>query len=210
MHIVVVGDAPEVALTLDACSGSVDDRILDVLVANKIPATIFATGRWLSHNSAAVKTLVSHPDLFEIEDHGANHIPAVIGTIRPYGLKPAGTAAAVEAEVAGGASAILGATGVAPIWYRGAAALYTRDAIDLVDAMGMKVAGFSLNADLGATASETLARTRVAAARSGDVLIAHLNQPHRAAGSGVAEGILDLLEKGFRFVRLSDVAEKAD
>ena len=33
----------QVALTLDACSGDIDHRILDVLVREKIPATLFVT-----------------------------------------------------------------------------------------------------------------------------------------------------------------------
>ncbi len=46
------GDAtPQVALTLDACSGQTDQRILNALVENHIPATIFVTGRWLKHNA---------------------------------------------------------------------------------------------------------------------------------------------------------------
>ncbi|TIW60410.1 MAG: polysaccharide deacetylase, partial [Mesorhizobium sp.] len=42
-----------VALTLDACGGQTDNRILSALVANKIPATIFVTGIWLKRNAAA-------------------------------------------------------------------------------------------------------------------------------------------------------------
>ncbi|TIW02335.1 MAG: polysaccharide deacetylase, partial [Mesorhizobium sp.] len=49
--------APEgrgrVALTLDACGGKTDTRILSALVDNRIPATIFVTGIWLKRNAAA-------------------------------------------------------------------------------------------------------------------------------------------------------------
>src|SRR5882672_3184609 len=41
-----------VALTLDACGGQTDARILSALVENKIPATIFVTGIWLKRNAA--------------------------------------------------------------------------------------------------------------------------------------------------------------
>ncbi|MEP7241284.1 MAG: polysaccharide deacetylase family protein, partial [Devosia sp.] len=136
MHIVPVGSTPEVALTLDACMGAADTRIIDALITNDVPTTIFATRRWLLHNPDVVVLLKQHADLFEIEDHGAEHLPAIIGKAAPYGLKPAGTANGVFTEVMGGAQAVQAAFGVSPQWYRGAAALYTQDAIDLIGTMG--------------------------------------------------------------------------
>lgn len=50
-----------------------------------------------------------------------------------------------------------------------------------------------------------MAAKRIAGARDGDVIIAHINQPKRASGAGVAEGILALKAKGYRFVLLRDV-----
>ncbi|HEY8596249.1 MAG TPA: polysaccharide deacetylase family protein, partial [Devosiaceae bacterium] len=103
LHIVPGGEtAPRVALTLDACMGGVDHRILDVLVERRIAATLFLTGRWLSTNSAALETLLAHPDLFELENHGAMHVPAVLGAQPVYGIRPAGTLTAIRAEVSGG------------------------------------------------------------------------------------------------------------
>lgn len=203
-------DAPQVALTLDACSGATDFRILDVLVQNAIPATIFVTGRWLRNNPETVRLLLSHPDLFELEDHGESHIPAVIGTEKPYGIAPAGTAEAVAHEVQAGAASLRRAGGPAPRWYRGATALYSADALQLIGELGYRTAGFSLNGDLGASVSATVAAARIGAAKDGDVIIAHVNQPKRPAGAGVALGIADLKSRGFRFVRLGDVDEIDD
>lgn len=208
LHIAPGGvDGPRVALTLDACTGAVDERILMTLVDNEVPATIFVTGRWLRHNPDALKVLLAHRDLFELEDHGENHIPAVIGSEQPYGLMPAGTPQAVTAEVGNGAHDVLAASGRQPVWYRGAAALYSADAMTLINGMGYRIAGFSLNADLGASLSEKGAAKRFETAVDGDVIIAHVNQPTRPAGAGIAEGILALKSKGFRFVRLEDVNE---
>lgn len=205
MHIAKGPDSgPQVALTFDACSGQVDPRILDMLIANKIPATIFVTGRWLKSNPGAIAEINLHPELFEVEDHGAMHIPAVLGTQRPYGLKPAGTVGAVLAEVDGGAAAVVKATGHAPVWYRDATALYSPSVIPLIEKDGYKIAGFSLNGDLGASVSTTVATQRIGSARNGDVIISHINQPKRPAGAGVAAGILALKAKGFTFVLLRD------
>lgn len=200
-----VAPAPRVAITLDACMGQTDHRILDVLVSERIPATIFATKRWIDNNPDAVKTLAAHPDLFDIEDHGRNHVPAVTGSEKPYGIAPAGTLAAVDDEVNGGAEAIRAAFGRQPKWFRGATALYTPDAMTEIGTLGFRVAGFSLNADFGASASAATAKSRLDSAKDGDVVIAHINQPKRASGKGIAEGLLDLKSRGYHFVRLDEL-----
>jgi len=195
---------PEVALTLDACTGDVDHRILDVLIAHDIAATIFVTGRWLKRNAATMTILLAHPELFEIEDHGLNHVPAVLGTEKPYGLAPAGTIDAVLGEVDGGARMLKAATGIAPHWYRDATALYSPAAMDAITADHFRIAGFSLNADYGASLPAPKAELRILSASDGDVIIAHINQPTRASGAGIAKGLVELQAKGFRFVKLSD------
>lgn len=210
MHIAKGAGTPQVALTLDACMGGVDMRILDRLIADAEPATVFVTARWLRRNAAATTLMLAHPDLFEIEDHGLDHVPAVTDAERPYGIAPAGSAAAVTREVDAGADAVTRATGRKPAWYRDATALYSPDAIPLIGKLGYRVAGFSLNADFGATASTRVAASRLASAKDGDVIIAHVNQPKHAAGAGIAEGIDALKAKGYRFVRLEDVAEVGD
>ena len=206
MHFVPRSRARLVAMTLDACMGETDMRILGPLIDNYIPVTIFATKRWIDHNAPTVSLLLQHKDLFDIQNHGAMHLPAVIGTEKVYGLDPAGTADAVVAEVQNGERAVTDATGVAPTWYRDATALYSRDAMQLIGELNLKIAGFSLNGDIGASVEADVAEKRIAAARSGDVIISHINQPKRPAGAGVIAGILALKAKGFGFVHLDDVA----
>ncbi|MBU1174965.1 MAG: polysaccharide deacetylase family protein [Alphaproteobacteria bacterium] len=206
MHLARGGpETPQIALTLDACSGGVDMRILDALIANRVPATLFLTGKWLSANPEAVALIKQHPDLFQFENHGAEHVPAVIGSEKPYGIAPAGTAEAVMAEVEGGAFFIESLFGRKPAWYRDATALYSPAAIDMIEQAGFRIAGFSLNGDAGASFSAEAAAESIAGAQDGDVIIAHMNQPTRAAGDGVVAGILALKAKGFRFVRLDQV-----
>ena len=65
--------------------------------------------------------------------------------------------------------------------------------------MGYRVAGYSLNADFGASLAADKVAARIADAKDGDVIIAHINQPKRASGAGVAEGVLRLKAKGFAF-----------
>ncbi len=195
--------APEVALTLDACGGKADSRILAGLVENHIPATIFVTAKWLARNPAAVAILKSHPELFEIENHGARHLAAIDEPMHVYGIKAAGSAASVATEVEDGSKAIIAATGHAPHWFRGATAKYTPSSVALIGTLHERVAGYSLAADAGALLGEKATARRIANARDGDVILAHVNQPRRPAGAGVVEGVLALKAKGFRFVTLS-------
>ena len=193
---------PHVALTLDACSGKADGRIIKALVDNRIPATIFVTARWLRDNAASLKVIMAHPDLFQIENHGARHVPAVDHPLSVFGIKAAGSAAAVRQEISGGATAILAATGHVPRWFRGATGKYSRSAMAIVTSQGEAVAGYSLVADDGARLGTQATAHRILKARDGDVIIAHVNHPERPAGKGVVDGILALKAKGYVFIRL--------
>ncbi|TGS18134.1 polysaccharide deacetylase [Mesorhizobium sp. M2E.F.Ca.ET.209.01.1.1] len=193
-----------VALTLDACGGKTDTRILSALVDNRIPATIFVTGIWLKRNAAAVEIMRAHPDLFELENHGGRHIPAVDMPRKIYGISSAGSPDAVQAEVESGAAALASAGGPAPKWFRGATAEYSPSAIAMIRKLGFKIAGFSVNGDGGSLLGAKETARRIGAAKDGDVIIAHINQPTHAAGEGVVQGLLALRAKGMTFVRLDD------
>jgi peptidoglycan/xylan/chitin deacetylase (PgdA/CDA1 family) len=196
-----------VALTLDACGGQTDRRILDALVDNHIPATIFVTGLWLKHNADALAVMLAHPELFELEDHGAHHKPAVQEPVTIYGVKAAGSPQAVTDEVTNGALDMVAAGVGEPQWFRGATAKYDAPAMALIAKLGYRIAGFSLNADGGSLLGAATTQRRVEAAKDGDVIIAHINQPTHAAGEGLVKGLLALKAKGVTFVRLNDVTE---
>ena len=193
-----------VALTLDACGGGFDAELANFLVAHRVHATIFATRRWIRRNPEALAMLKSHVDLFAIEDHGANHVPAIVGgDRRVYGLAGVTDLQHLRREVSGGAEAVKSATGTAPRWYRGATGEYDPEALKAIEKMGYKVAGFSVNADNGATLSQKRIVERLKKVRSGDIIIAHVNKPASDTGKGVAQGVQFLLDRGFRFVNLN-------
>lgn len=195
---------PRVALTLDACDGGVDQRILGGLIAEGIAATVFVTGKWLARNAEAFKVLLMHPDLFEIGNHGARHHAAIDQVATVWGVRAAGSVAAIAAEVNDGAAMLEAAGAPRPHWYRGAAALYTLNAISEVQGMGWRIAAFSLNGDQGASLGAAGTAARIARSTDGEVIIAHLNQPARSSGAGVIAGVKALKERGFGFVTLSD------
>ena len=195
-----------VALTLDACSGAFDEDLIRFLIRNRLPATLFVTGKWLKRNGQGMTLLKANLDLFDIEDHGENHIPAVIGAGRKvYGIPGEPDILHLRQEVQGGARAIERATGVAPHWYRGATAEYDQQASDDIHRMGYKIAGFSVNADAGATLKRRQIEERLSHVTGGDVIIAHMNKPTSDTAEGLSAGLLALLRRGLVFVRLDQV-----
>jgi peptidoglycan/xylan/chitin deacetylase (PgdA/CDA1 family) len=195
-----------VALTLDACSGAYDADLIDFLIRNRISATIFATKKWLDKNPQGVAVLKANLDLFDIENHGENHIPAVIGVGKKvYGIPGQPDVLHLRKEVQEGARAIQNMTGVAPRWYRGATAEYDQQAVDEIARMGFKIAGFSVNADAGATLKKAQVIARMQRVRGGDVIIAHMNKPPSDTAEGLTAVLLDLLRRGLVFVRLDQV-----
>jgi peptidoglycan/xylan/chitin deacetylase (PgdA/CDA1 family) len=210
IHTRIVQTSPganqRVALTLDACSGAIDDDLVQFLIRNRIPATLFATKKWLDKNPQGTALLKKHLDLFDIEDHGENHIPAVIGVGRKvYGIPGEPDMLHLRKEVLEGAKAIEAATGVPPHWYRGATAEYDQAAADEIRRMGYKIAGFSVNADAGATLKKADIIARLHRVQGGDVIIAHMNKPASDTAEGLAVGLLDILRRGLVFVRLDEV-----
>ena len=202
----VAGTSKRLALTLDACTGQYDDDLIQFLIRNRISATIFATRKWLDRNPYGVSVIKAHLDLFDVEDHGENHIPAVIGAGRKvYGIPGEPDVAHLRREVTEGARAIERAVGVAPHWYRGATAEYDAQALAEIRKLGYKVAGFSINADAGATLKRASIEERLTHARPGDVIIAHMNKPASDTAEGLSVGLLQLLRGGFVFVRLDQV-----
>lgn len=196
--------ARSIALTLDACGGGFDKPLIDTLVALRIPATVFVTKKWMDRNPVGLARLLAYPDLFELEDHGTAHLPAVLGTgRRVYGLGGVRDVEHLRHEVSGAAEAITSATGRAPRFYRGATAMYDATSLAVIRGMGYRVAGFSLNADAGATLSKAAIVARLRAVRPGDVIIAHMNKPAGATAKAMAEVLPELQARGWRFVTLS-------
>lgn len=197
------GQAMAVALTLDACSGGYDGDLIEFLIRRRIPATIFATRKWLARNPIGVSVIKAHLDLFDVEDHGENHIPAVIGAgRRVYGIPGEPDVVHLRREVTEGARAITEIIGIAPHWYRGATAEYDAQSIDEIGKLGYRIAGFSVNADAGATLNRRAIAGRLKRVKAGDVIIAHMNKPASESAEGLSAGLRELQRSGFVFVRL--------
>jgi len=62
-----------------------------------------------------------------------------------------------------------------------------------------------VNGDAGATNSARQVLEELLSARTGDIVLMHMNRPGGQTAEGVASAIEALKEKGFSFVRLFEV-----
>ncbi|MDD5716514.1 MAG: polysaccharide deacetylase family protein [Sulfuricurvum sp.] len=205
-------DNKEVALTFDACGGSAkssqfDDRLISFLIENHIPATLFINSRWIHSNPDIFARLASNP-LFEIGNHGTAHRPLSVEGKSIYNI--AGTASVEEVlhEINDNGSLIEKLTGKRPRFFRSGTAYYDEQAVAVAHENGVEIAGFSILGDAGATLGSQEVAHRIANAKSGDIIIMHMNHPESGTGEGVMEGVNKLKEEGFRFIRLSDVKNR--
>lgn len=204
-------DKKKISLTFDACGGSAkssqyDAGLIEFLIDNHIPATLFINARWIDANPDIFLKLASNP-LFEIANHGTAHKPLSTEGKSIYGIKGTASEAEVIAEIEGNNEKIFALTGKRPVFFRSGTAYYDEKAVALARKHGMEIGGFSVLGDAGATFSAPKVAQQLINARSGDIIIFHMNHPEGGTREGIIEGINALLKEGFTFVRLSDVKE---
>lgn len=198
-----------VALTFDACGGpggwGYDEALIQTLCREKIPATLFITALWASRNANAFAELKTNA-LFEIENHGANHRPLSASGRSIYGLR--GTASLDEArlEIEGGAAFIEKETGRRPKFFRPAALYFEKETLSLVEKLGFRLAAFSVNGDAGASFTPAQVKRTLLGAKSGDIVICHMNHPEGGTAQGLREALENSTRKDFRFVRLAELS----
>ncbi|MGD0585802.1 MAG: polysaccharide deacetylase family protein [Oryzomonas sp.] len=196
-----------VALTLDACGGAkgngVDARLMDFLAQERIPATLFINARWIDANPELFRRLAANP-LFEIANHGMWHKPASVSGRSVYGIQGTRDAGELVEEIESNARKIEALTGKRPKLYRSGTAYYDEVAVEVSNALGHEVAGFSILGDAGATYSAAQVKAAILKASPGDIVICHMNHPESGTGAGIMAAVPELLRRGFRFVRMSD------
>lgn len=199
-------DEKVLALTMDACGSrtdSLDEELIDFLIQNEIPATLFITGRWMDKYPERFNRLASNP-LFEIENHGMTHRPASLTGESIYGIEGTKNAGELFDEVMLNAEKIEKATGQRPIFYRSGTAYYDEGATQMIEDMGFQSIGFAVLGDKGATYSADEVEKAFLTARPGDIIICHMNHPEKETGKGLMRVLPKLKAQGFRFVLLKD------
>lgn len=202
----------EIALTFDACGGSLrssqyDAELIRYLSENRIPATLFINARWINSNPEAFATLASNP-LFEIANHGTAHRPLSVNGKSIYNIAGTASSEEVEREINGNADLIEKLSGKRPLFFRSGTAYYDEEAVKIARRNGVEIGGFSVLGDAGATFGADKVAHQIIHAKSGDIVLLHMNHPESGTREGVIKAVEQLTKEGFSFVRLSDVKNR--
>lgn len=189
------------ALTFDACDGGTDMRILALLRALEVPATIFVTNQWLRRNMATARDLASDP-LFSLACHGKRHKPASVAGKKIYGIVGTRNVLELVEEVEDNARSIEAVSGVRPRWYRSGTAHYDDVALRVIADLGFSAAGYAVSADQGATLPAGSVARAILKAPDRGIILCHLNHPESGTYAGLAAAIPALLAQGVKFVPL--------
>ena len=199
----------EIALTFDACGGSFrssqyDSELINFLSENHIPATLFINSRWIHSNPEIFQKLAANP-LFEIANHGTAHRPLSVNGKSIYNIAGTTSPEEVAQEINGNGDLIEKLTGKRPRFFRSGTAYYDEQAVIIAHKNGVEIGGFSVLGDAGATFSAEKVAQQITHAKSGDIILLHMNHPEGGTREGVIEGVQRLGAEGFSFVRLSDI-----
>jgi peptidoglycan/xylan/chitin deacetylase (PgdA/CDA1 family) len=198
--------SPGIAVTVDFCGGSggngLDQALLAALRDRHIPATLFLNYRWIAANSAIARQLAADP-LFQLANHGTSHRPLSTTGRSAYGIPGTRDVGEAYDEVMTNDAALMQLTGTRVRFFRPGTAYLDDAAADLVGAMGLTPAGFSINADGGATYPVATVAREAAKARPGEIIICHGNHPGSGTAEGMARALDSLAARGTPFVHLT-------
>jgi len=186
-----------VALTFDACEGRIpahfDSAIGDYLVAEKIPFTIFVTGRFARHNQEILKQLAAL-DFVEIENHSLdhdNHMERMAD-------------AAIRHQIADNDQLLFGITGRHTHYFRFPAGNYDERGLKIAEGLGYKVVHWSFPS--GDPAREVTAQKMtdwvLSETRPGSILIFHINGRGWNTAAALPGIVAELKRRGYGFTTL--------
>ncbi|WP_235549596.1 polysaccharide deacetylase family protein [Paenibacillus sp. Soil766] len=197
-----------IALTFDACGGKegsgYDEKLIQYLIQEQIPATLFINARWIAVNPSIFQALASNP-LFEIENHGTEHRPLSMTGKLAYGIAGTKNVQEVIHEMKDNADQIEKLTGNRPLFFRSGTAFYDEVAVSVAHDLGFELAGYSVLGDAGATYNTEQVYNAISKASSGSIVLAHMNHPEKDTAEGVIKAIPQLRKLGFSFVQLASM-----
>ncbi|MFO7819639.1 MAG: polysaccharide deacetylase family protein, partial [Halanaerobacter sp.] len=201
-------DKKMVALTLDACGSAndndgYDSKLIDFLLEKDIPATLFINSRWIDNHKETFKKLASK-SLFTIANHGSRHLPLSVNGNSIYDIKGNGNVEEVVDEVAINQEKIEDLTGEKPDYFRSGTAYYDEIVVNIVNDLGMKVIGYDILGDAGATFTKKEVEKALLNVNRGSIILAHMNRPQSETAEGIIAAVSKLKKKGFQFAKLEE------
>ncbi|MFG2551237.1 polysaccharide deacetylase family protein [Streptomyces sp. NPDC048581] len=169
----------------------------------KVPATVFMTGRWAEEYPGQARAIGRDP-LFEVGNHSYSHYAV---TDDCYGL-PTLAEDRVRADVER-AYAVFRKVGVrdAMPYFRFPGGCYDRGALKALTPVGVTAVQWDVaSGDAFATDADAVAEEVLAGVRAGSVVVMHCTLSAAPTTERVVRSIVpELREKGFRFVKVSEL-----
>jgi peptidoglycan/xylan/chitin deacetylase (PgdA/CDA1 family) len=203
-----------VAFTFDGCGGEkgdgYDKELINFLQKEKIPATLFVTGKWIDANFTTFLNLASDP-LFEIENHGLNHRPCSIDGESEYGIHGTSNAENAFDEIEANARKIEAITKHRPRFFRSATAFIDEACARMAAQLGITAVSFQvLSGDaVPYTPTPVIEENVLKHIKPGAIIIMHFNHPEWNTCEAMQKIIPKLRAQGYHFVRLNDFPLKS-
>lgn len=192
-------DSKKVALTFDACpttrEDEFDERVIEVLWAERASATLFLSGRWVEKNAEVAKFLAEQPQ-FEIGNHAFWH---------PHLLEKDDER--VLRELKRTQDVIRKVTGKRPKYFRPPFGEVDERIADLAARTGLVTVQYDIasgDPDPGLTVKR-IARSVVEDAKGGSIIVFHMNESGPRTAEALPEVIKGLRDRGFELVTVGEL-----
>lgn len=192
-------DSRKIALTFDACPtgrpDEYDDKVIDVLMREKVPATLFMSGRWVEKNPEKAKLLASHPQ-FEIAAHSYYH-PHMMEKPDDRDVRELKRTQAVIRKV----------TGKTPRYFRPPYGEADERIVKLAASAGLVTIQYDIaSGDPDPNLSpQRIARIILRDAKGGSIIVFHMNKNGVHTAEVLPQIIEGLRKKGFKLVTVGEL-----
>jgi peptidoglycan-N-acetylglucosamine deacetylase len=197
-------DVNKIALTFDACptgrEDEYDEKVVDVLVQEKVRATLFMSGRWVEKNKDMAKVLAANPQ-FEIANHAYWH-PHMLEKDDERILRELRRTQDIIGKV----------TGKRPKYFRPPFGEVDERLARLAAEAGLVTVQYDIasgDPDPGLSAKRII-RGVVGEAKGGSIVVFHMNRNGVRTAEVLPEVIKQLRGKGFELVTVGEMLAMAD
>ena len=195
-------DGKKIALTFDACptgrEDEYDEKVIEVLIKEAVPATLFLSGRWIEKNRDEAMALAANRQ-FEIANHAFRH---------PHMLEKDDER--IVRELKRTQEIIRKTTGKRPRYFRPPFGEVDERLAKLAAEAGLVTVQYDIasgDPDPGLSAKR-IVRGVVGDAKGGSIVVFHMNKNGRRTAEVLPEVIKQLREKGFELVTVGELLKR--
>ncbi len=194
----------KIALTFDACPTSrndeYDDKVIDILIQDKVPATLFLSGRWVEKNQDKAKFLASQPQ-FEIAAHSYFH-PHMTEKDDQRDIREFKRTQAIIKKV----------TGKSPVYFRPPYGEVDERVAKLASECGLTTVQYDIasgDPDPALPAAR-ISRYVLQHARGGSIIVFHMNKNGVHTAEALPEIIKGLRGKGYKLATVGELMKEKE